>query len=105
VKGDALNQPGNLFRCGLAFRDCGIHAWDHFPMSRTRLLWLLPDDSQTGAVVRPLHANLPLSGIGSTSVCGTPIDSIMSFTDAGSSNLCSKGTRRRAGGRKSFSSA
>ena len=32
VERDALDQPGNLFRCRLAFRGCGIHAWDHFPM-------------------------------------------------------------------------
>jgi hypothetical protein len=47
---------------------------------------------------------MPLSRMRSTFVCGTPIDSIMSFTEAGSSKLYANETRRREGGRKSFSS-
>ena len=27
VKGDALDQSGDLLGCGSALRDCGIHAW------------------------------------------------------------------------------
>jgi hypothetical protein len=60
VKRDALDQPGNSFRCGLAFRGRGIHAWDYFPMSRPRLL----------RFVQQVHSGVLCGNSGDTAIQG-----------------------------------